>query len=496
MKIFPFYEIFLSSNRNSYILKYEMSNEVIDYSSIQTISNQRLQNSGQVLGVTTNNINTFTINNPYFENVGSIINKFGPPPSPYYNITFFYKISGTLGFEPSCHRDMILYLNNNELIKATNYITSRSSIFEEKTFEVLVNSSQVPFPLSRTFNFSLGFTSLAPGVQTICRGGSYTSYVTLNIEFKYYGQIFIGKFCSENFNDPICLNFCNQPENTQSCVKQSLSWCFDRPLQPQFSRFFNISNCKTFVKNYMTNNISHPQYDRKFREICKTLNVDGSNYKNYTQGQDPQFDLEIKNICACNLNDSIYNNFFESFAAEIPTIKSANFGSKKCIFPECSTSEYKPTEILGYNTCPKIECINVTQIDNNGRIIGGLTINQSSDCPNIQDPRRPCGQDGECGVGEKCLQGLCVDDNVCRVKSNCDVNSKCFNNICVRDDFCTRDIDCGDGLKCSRNICVKDINVGDVKQTLIIFIIIGGVFLVLLTFILLIFFIKKLKRNK
>ena len=61
-----------------------MSNEVIDYSSTKNIFNQRLQNDGQTLSLTTPNINTFTINNPYFENVGSIINKFGPPPSPYY----------------------------------------------------------------------------------------------------------------------------------------------------------------------------------------------------------------------------------------------------------------------------------------------------------------------------------------------------------------------------------------------------------------------------
>jgi hypothetical protein len=474
-----------------------MSNQVIEYSSSINIENVILSRVGpKTFSPTIPPLNNFIIDNPYFQNVREIINKFGDSPSPYYTINFSYTISGTIGFTRNCISNMYLDLNDSTIMDLFRILGADANAFwVERPYSLGFDSKNITPPYSRIFNFNLRIKEYDRGwnADPIC---NYNEYILIKLEFTYYGKVFIDKFCTENFNDPICLNYCNQPENTESCVKQSISWCFDKPLDPQYSRFFNFSTCETFVKQYMATNVSHPQYDKIFRNICKTLNVDASNYKNYTRGVDPQFDLKIKNICSCNLDDSIYNNFLDSFAAEIPTIKAANFGSKKCIFPECSTSEYKPTEILGYNTCPSIDCINVTQIDNNGRIIGGLTITQSSDCPNLQDPRRPCGQDSECGLGKKCFGGLCVDNNVCRVKSNCDVDSKCYNNICVRDDFCTRDSDCGDGLKCSKNICVKEVNVSDVRKTLIIFIAVGGIFLLLLSIILFIFFIKKVKRNK
>ena len=468
-----------------------MSNEVINYSSKQFFFNQRLQNNGQTLSLTTNNINNFTIDNPYFQSVGSIIDKFGPFTSQNYNIGVAYKIYGTIGFNPFCWSNMKLYLDNNEVITARD-VQKSSDGFEENAFSIL-NTSQGSFlPYPRTFNFRLEFVSYASGVSTTC---NIPSYINLNIEFEYYGQIFIGKFCTENFNDPICLNFCNDPSNKVSCANQSLSWCFNNPTQPEFSRFFQTPNCKTFIKNYISENVSHSQYDKKFNEICKKLDVDASNYKNFTNGIDPSFDLDIKNICACNLDDSIYNNFYDSFAIEIPSIRAANFGSKKCIFPECNTSEYKPTEILGYNFCPRIDCINISQIDNNGRIISGLTINQINNCPNIEDPRKPCVQDGDCSVGKKCLQGICVEENVCRINSNCSADTKCFNNICVRDDYCSKDSDCVDRLKCSKNICVKDIS-STTNLTIIIFISIISILVIFFGIILLIYFIKRMKRSE
>jgi hypothetical protein len=468
-----------------------MSDQIIQYSSVQTIFNQRLQTRKEPKTYTVDNINTFQINNPYFKNVGEIVDKFGPS-SPYYNINFSVRVYGTIGFEERCWDDVLLYLNDDLFYRRkpyTEFEVPNQIRLDESYFEKTISSTN-----QKTFVFKIDFLEDTNSDGVNPKRCDYVSYILMNIEFKYSGQIFIGNFCTEKFFDPVCLNFCNDPSNTVLCVNQSLSWCFNNPTQPEFSRFFQTPNCKTFIKNYISENVSHSQYDKKFKEICKKLEVDGSNYKNFTNGIDPSFDLDIKNICACNLDDSIYNNFYDTFATEIPSIRAANFGSKKCIFPECNTSEYKPTEILGYNVCPRIDCINISQIDNNGRIIGGLTLNQNTNCPNIEDPRRPCNQDGDCGVGKKCLQGICVEENVCRINTNCSADTKCFNNICVRDDYCSKDSDCVDGLKCSKNICVKDI-ANTNNLTIIIFIAIITILVIFFAIILLIYFIKRSKKN-
>jgi hypothetical protein len=438
--------------------------------------------------------------NPYFDKVQDIINKFGPIPSPYYTMTvyLYVKIQGKIGseftqFAVNCKvgfKDMLnccvpFYLNNQLVNKDLFY----GFIDGNPT-----QSMEGKFPVSNALqlnSITLKLYVLNQEFNTCKWSGPFT----INAQVVVEGQIYMKKYCDQNYIDNICTIFCSDDRNLNLCKDSNISYCFNNLSEPQFSRFFQSDKCKIFVKQYFAKNTSHPEYDKIFKQICKNLEVDASNYKNYTNGNDPQLDLDIKNICACNLDDSIYNNFYESFATEIPTIRATNFGSKKCIFPECNTSEYKPTEIMGYNVCPRIDCINVSQIDNDGRIIGGLTINQSNNCPNIQDSRRPCNQDGDCGIGKKCLQGVCVEENVCRVNTNCNPDTKCYNNICVRDDYCGKDSDCGEGLKCSKNVCVKNI-VATNNITLIIFISVIVLLLVLFGIIILIYFIKKSKRNK
>jgi (2Fe-2S) ferredoxin len=432
-----------------------------------------------------NDIQSYKINNPYFDNILELYDKFGSLTNKYIKTNVSINVSGSYQTE--------IRIKNGLCCCSTEHFKIFINNVEKYSEDKSRNDVNLTLDLNNitTFNnVSLRFVYSNYAGPAECEVKSPAN-VNLVIQIKFKGEIYMDQFCSDNFNDPVCLKFCNDQPNL--CIYPSISWCFNNS-QPQFSRIFQNLSCKTFIKNYISSNISHSEYDRKFKEICKKLEVDASNYKNYTNGTDPQLDLDIKNICACNLDESIYNNFYESFSSEIPSIRAANFGSKKCIFPECNTSEYKPTEIQGYNVCPRIDCINVTQIDNNGRIIGGLSINQSNNCPNIEDPRKPCIQDGDCSVGNKCLQGGCVEEKVCRSNSNCNVDSKCFNNICVRDDYCAKDSDCGEGLKCSKNICVKNISTNN-NFVLIIFISIIVILFVFFGFILIIYFIKRIKRS-
>jgi hypothetical protein len=429
--------------------------------------------------------------NPYFDTVQDIFDKFGKTTtSQFYTIEYNLKYNG----------DFIKTTGNNRCshylyVSPDNYRLIEINSESNKNF----SDSRYNFDANWAFknpDFLLSYIELG-----VTANASFVDYclnsdqLKLDAQIEIRGKIFMKKYCEQNYIDNICTIFCSDDRNLNSCKDSNITYCFNNSSQPQFSRFFQTDKCKIFVKQYFAKNTSHPEYDKIFKQICKILEVDASNYKNYTNGTDPQLDLDIKNICACNLDDSIYNNFYNTFANEIPTIRAANFGSKKCIFPECNTSEYKPTEIIGYNVCPRIDCINVSQIDNDGRIIGGLTINQSNNCPNIQDPRRPCNQDGDCGIGKKCLQGVCVEENVCRVNTNCNPDTKCYNNICVRDDYCSKDSDCGEGLKCSKNVCVKNI-VATNNITLIIFISLIALLLILFGIIIIIYLVKKSKRNK
>jgi hypothetical protein len=94
-----------------------MSNQVIEYSSSINIENVILSRVGpKTFSPTIPSLNNFIINNPYFQNVREIINKFGDSPSPYYTINFSYKISGTIGFTRNCIANMYLDLNDSTIM--------------------------------------------------------------------------------------------------------------------------------------------------------------------------------------------------------------------------------------------------------------------------------------------------------------------------------------------------------------------------------------------
>ena len=432
----------------------------------------------------------------YFITVSDIIRKFGQGTASkkYYSMyitiavtagkiqlcnnicpsNYHFKINGLISqiASPSSTQgvcvDVGLYFSNPILIIANNNIT-------ELNYNITANRTRT---------------------DSACKD-VISGYITMpqnSISVTIYGDIFMDVYCNDNFNDPICLKFCNNTTNSELCVEQSLRWCFN-DLSPLLSNFFQPTNCKPFIQNYISNNISHIKYDKKFKQICNLLRVDPTNYKNYTYGTDPVIDNDIKELCACNMDDSVYINFFESFANDIPTVRSANIGSKKCIFPECAGTLYKPTELLGFNTCPKIECINVTQINNDGTISGSFTVNQTAECPNITDPRKPCTTDGDCGLEQKCFLGKCVDKLSCRIDSECSRDEKCLNNRCTRDDYCLKDTDCSETLKCEKNICTMNVSTINSKITLSIFVVINVILLIIFGIILLIFFIKRLKRS-
>jgi hypothetical protein len=387
------------------------------------------------LSMNIKNYNVGTLNdyyifpsNPYFTTVQDMINKL---PSNFYNLTyklnFNYSWQGTFIYG-YCQ----VYLN--------------SSILVSRDSERTVNRT-IEIPSLQSVNLkAVGGTNDKPADCT------YPIRVTIEVIIEI--SVFIDSYCLSNFENNICQTYCGA--NQDLCIPLSLNYCFNT-ITPFTSKIFNGDFCPNFIQTALSQGKGSLVYDRKINQFCKSMGVTPSNYKEVTTGagKDPNLDIKIKQLCACHFDQEVYDNYYNQLIQLYPQL--ANLATKQCLFPECTgVNLYKSYTMLNANVCPNISCINVSTLNNNGTISGGVTIDQSNYCKSVFEGSTgpQCTTNLDCPSNAKCIRESCVPVQSCVFSSDCEVNQKCYNQTCVSKEYCMSNRDCSNLQKCKNNVCV------------------------------------------
>lgn len=245
-----------------------------------------------------------------------------------------------------------------------------------------------------------------------------------NVGSRNFGDPNLNDYCNNfnNFFTDTCRTHCMSPFNP-NCEQQVINNCFD--IVPDgdnvTSPIFYDRTCRNWVIEKVSKGGS-AAIDEKIREICSSFLIDPSNYKN---------DLDTQKLCSCYFDDSIYENYYRSLLEKVPTLKPT-LGSGKCLFPGCSTSPFKPVDILGENKCPTVQCIQGVNLTTEGKITGNVTVIQDPNCLQVSIGRS-CVIDSDCTTGLKCNRQLCsktcVIDSDCPTGYFCDISN---NNFCKK----------------------------------------------------------------
>jgi hypothetical protein len=381
-------------------------------------------------------------------------------------IKFYFDISGVYKF---CCGSRWISTNNTINIKVDNNI-----IFENNFQSSIVGiaSSYCPTDSNLQNNFSKTLLINKPldnlvvnfsATNTNSDCGKRTD-ILLNVTVTAELTLDIQKLCTQNINHPFCFQYFT--DNPIDGLLPSSLACFT-PSTYLSSPFFQGS--LTGPTGAQTGSICYPlvtslfsllpqqsslAYDQLFSNLCSSLNVNASNYKNFTNGSNPVLDERIKQVCSCHLPLTTYDKFYNSVTANLEFLTSINLGTKQCIFPDCAASIFRSSSVVGNNLCPGITCLNVTNINNDGTYTDGLSITQSNECSQLFREKLPCTTSSDCPTNRRydCIAGKC-SPKVCNVDSDCLSNQRCVETVCM-DYQCTSNDQCNSNQYCNNNMCI------------------------------------------
>ncbi len=232
------------------------------------------------------------------------------------------------------------------------------------------------------------FSTLPGCVQYAATGFTMDAILTITLTILCEG---IG------LENTVCSKYCEVRENLQVCYPDFVNYC----LQPGANGQLVIGSsttCQEFFKDYIadvgvdaTLDTALNTYCSKYSGFDTLLDVNGQ--------RNTQSEIDL---CACNLNQTIYDNLRESLIRAFPAYAGVP-EDERCLFPECVDSPFKNTSTT--QVCVVPNCINIASINNNGTVVGGITIRQSTGaCANIVGgggATGATGATGSNGTGEK-----------------------------------------------------------------------------------------------
>ena len=237
-----------------------------------------------------------------------------------------------------------------------------------------VPPSTVPAPIPQPFNIPVIVTIYV--CNQVCARHDVRNYnISLDV------VITATTLCSgTNLSTTVCQNFCSL--HTDVCFGSYLSYCF-----PDRIGSVTDDSCRKFFSTYLATQ-RNDVVDKPIQQYCR------AKYKSFDQlfnprtaGSDAEKQREIDaDICACNLDDPLYDKYIQDIAAKYPGFGA--FGIKpRCSLSQCVGSRF-PNVSVPVGGC-KIPCISVIIFENNGTITdGNIIFNQSGNCagPNGSDP--------------------------------------------------------------------------------------------------------------
>lgn len=326
----------------------------------------------------------------YYSNLSQLIADTGTRSStnPYYRITKIeVLLTGSLG---GCNGSVSFKVRGagNEpswYVVSSDYGGQFENGSYNKTYQLAT-----AFYVDSNGNYRDGlFLEWTRDVCNACEGNT-----NLNAKLKFYITINMDKICgiASNFRKPVCdTKWC--ANNRADCVAPLLSYCLapDNNSEGAYlnnSKLLQIDStgngdptwCRSKFNNYFSNPPSNFEViQQKFDFICKSKLTTIVTAQFLATQKSPLLTdtkaLLVHNVCGCRGPESIYDNYYNNFI-DIYGASSVNVGNKKCIFPRCTATAYRPPEVLGISNCPSAQCFTLVSINNNGTFdVENLEIN-------------------------------------------------------------------------------------------------------------------------
>lgn len=240
------------------------------------------------------------------------------------------------------------------------------------SYQYVYNGVAIPLVLPVSENTSISVDSIKAYPWN--NGGTNQSAYSVNITAQMSVTFTIictstpGALNTSNLETGFCLNFCRDNiSNMNVCFPQFNNYCFtETGGTPVIFENGGSNGCNTFFTTYLGSQGPGPNaaLDTNLNKACGNIDtLDEFNAESQN----------IQTICACHINQEFYNNLLTSIR-QLPGGSLIDLPAQ-CLFPPCVNSVYKP-DLTG-KVCPSIPCVQITEINNNGDIGGGATINQS-----------------------------------------------------------------------------------------------------------------------
>lgn len=183
----------------------------------------------------------------------------------------------------------------------------------------------------------------------------------------------------DNLNTGLCYSYCNTnlsttyTDNYNICKPAYLDYCFNDNTK-------SVSNiCTSFVKNYVSQVGPDNDVDCYLNKYCTGKYTNLGTLDNTKNAND-------RILCGCQMNEAEYTNFanqiFDQGVSGLG-ISATHLGlSNRCLYPLCGSQIGIPTKSIG-KACKVPQCLNITSINNNGTIDGGVSVKQTSKCSNV-----------------------------------------------------------------------------------------------------------------
>jgi hypothetical protein len=245
-----------------------------------------------------------------------------------------------------------------------------------------------------------------------------------------------------------CIDWCAQtrkPDNTGQCDILKHNYCTN----PKNFRWGALETdvCKEYCSRVGTN------CDSALTQYCATL-------------KDPL----NHDVCSCFMGDAFYDTYFDEITKRYNFTAAPKY--KHCYFGRCATSNIKPYLTKeGKEPCPDVfQCVQVTNIENNGTISGPIEIIQDTKCQQIINEGGLTEKKYSCrSSDEKCVEDSSGTLSLDQCNKDCGAvpggpKYSCQNGTCATDPAgtygtlanCQQACRVSTKYKCDNGTCVSD----------------------------------------
>ncbi|MBA3285038.1 MAG: hypothetical protein H0U27_08270 [Nitrosopumilus sp.] len=186
-----------------------------------------------------------------------------------------------------------------------------------------------------------------------------------------------------------CMSYCN--DNLAICKPAFDTYCF----APGVTNIPLVTSnaCQLYYEQLYRANGPDAQTDAKISDYCEAKYPPTICFNGLFNATPAASTFEI-NLCACHLPQECYDNYKKSLEIDAPgfvnyiEISGIN---ERCLVSQCASSPFPSIDIgdEADTRCKVPACISVVNFQNNGSVVGGVTIDPSNTCQQIASGNNP-----------------------------------------------------------------------------------------------------------